>query len=370
MTRFNLPDISFAEKSVEEIETDMVTRFRELTGIELSNSDPRRKMLQTVAYGLSLTRNYIDFSAKQTLLSYAEDDFLDHLGEGERTTRLEPKAASCILRFEISLAPGESDVIPSGTRAVVNELFFATTVEVPVSSSDTYKDIEVVCLEKGEKGNGYLVNQINRLVDPLPWVPRVYNITPTTGGADWEDDDSYAERIRLSPESYSTAGSEDSYKYHAKSANQLIVDVDISLVSDGTIIITPLLKNGEIPTQILLEQVLEACSSKKVRPLTDKVMANAPLVDTYNIDLTYYIPSGMPNMASTIQANVNKAVDEYINWQHGKLGRAIDPDELKSRVKKAGAARIVLGAPLDYVSIGKNHVAKIGTKTITYGGEI
>ncbi|MFD2089923.1 baseplate J/gp47 family protein [Brevibacillus brevis] len=48
--------------------------------------------------------------------------------------------------------------------------------------------------------------KLNQLVDPLPFVQSVSNVTESGGGADEEDDDSYAERIRQAPESFSVAG--------------------------------------------------------------------------------------------------------------------------------------------------------------------
>ncbi|WP_318253538.1 baseplate J/gp47 family protein [Selenomonas sp. AB3002] len=45
------------------------------------------------------------------------------------------------------------------------------------------------------------------MVDPLPFVASVTNLTATAGGADVETDDSYRLRIQQAPESYSCAGS-------------------------------------------------------------------------------------------------------------------------------------------------------------------
>jgi phage-related baseplate assembly protein len=372
MPRFNLPDIQFINVDAEESETNIVTRYEELTGNTLAEADPRRQLIKAVVYGLVLHANAVDYSLKQRLLSYAEDDFLDHLGENELTPRLEPKAATTTVRFELNIPFGETPVIPAGIRVTGNgiSVMFETTEDVNVTYDMSYVDIKTVCTEKGTIGNGFLPNQINQLVDrdPVPFVTKVYNIDKSEGGADWEEDDPYAERIRLSPERYSTAGSEEAYIYHAKSANQLIVDVAVREAGSGTVEIYPLLQNGEIPDETVLSQVLEACNDRKVRPLTDQVVVLAPQPVEYDINVTYYIPSEKASMATTLQADIEQAVQDYILWQKQKLGRGIDPSELITRMKQAGAARVDVVSPVSYQSIEKNQVAKERNVSIVYGG--
>lgn len=67
-----------------------------------------------------------------------------------------------------------------------------------------------------------------------------------------------------------------------------------------------------------------------------------------------------------IQENVEKAVQEYQNWQQ-KIGRDIDSSELIKLVREAGAKRPRLTAPKD-VSISKTQVAKLNGCKIVYGG--
>jgi phage-related baseplate assembly protein len=371
MPRFNLPDIQFISVDAEEIETNIVTKFEELRRVTLTDADPRRLLIKVFVYGLVLHANAVDYSLKQKLLSYATDDFLDHLGENELTPRLGPKAATTTVRFELNIPFGETPVIPAGIRVTANgNVMFATQEDVNVTYDMSYVDIKTVCTETGTIGNGFLPNQINQLVDrdQIPFVTKVYNIDKSDGGADWEDDDSYAERIRLSPERYSTAGPEEAYIYHAKSANQLIVDVSVREAGEGTVEITPLLQDGEIPDETILSQVLEACSDRKVRPLTDHVVVSAPQQIEYDIDVTYYISSEKASMAATLQADIEQAVQDYILWQKQKLGRGIDPSELIMRMKQAGAARVDLVSPVSYQSIEKNQVAKERNVSIVYGG--
>lgn len=369
MARFNLPDVEFVDLDPDQIEAEMVDRFFQLTGIKLAEADPRRKMIQTFVYGLVLFLNNVEFSVKQRLLSYAEDDFLDHLGEEENVPRLGPTPAKTSVRFELNIPEGENVILPAGTRvAATTEISFAVQEDIPIESGTSFIDVEVVCTEPGTVGNGFLPGQINQLVDNIPWVSRVYNMTKSDGGTDWEDDDAYAERIRLSRESYSTAGPEQAYIFHAKSANKLVSDVSVHSPSEGIVEITILLENGGIPDATTLEEISNYLSDKNRRPLTDKVEVVAPKVVEYDINATYYISADKEAVLADIQASVEMAFEEYISWQKQKLGRGIDPGELIARLKQAGAARVELQSPSGYQPIEPNQVAKERNVTLTYGG--
>lgn len=371
-TRFNLPDIEFVNKDVDEVEETIVNKIYEYSGITLSDADPRRAVVKAISFICSLLNNNIDYSAKQRLLSYAEDDFLDHLGSSENDTRrLGPTPAKATVRFEISLPPGVTSAIKNGIRVTPgNEVFYQVKVPVSVSSDMSYVDIEVECTEVGEIGNGYLPNQINKLVDPIPWVVKVYNTTKSEGGAEWENDDQYAERIRLANEAYSTAGPEGAYIFYAKSASQLISDVSVRTTTDGTVEIAPLLINGELPTEEILNLVAEKCNDRSVRPLTDKLVITLPDVINYDINVTYFLSREVESISSTIQESVKNSVQEYIQWQQQKLGRGIDPTELNFRMRQVGAKRITITSPGNFISLERHQIAKVNTVDVVFGGFI
>jgi phage-related baseplate assembly protein len=367
MARFNLPDIDFINVDPDEYEMTMVSRFEELSGIILGEADPRRKIFQTVVYAMSLLANNFNYTAKQRMLAYAEDDFLDHKGVDKDVFRIDAKQASTIIRFEVN--PISDSIIPANTRLTVNEIVFSTLNDVTVSPGMSYVDVEAICAEEGEIGNGFLPNQISEIVDPLPWVIKAYNTTTSTGGAEMEADDPFAERIRQSNERYSVAGPAGAYEFFAKSADQRIIDVYVDSPSDGVIEIRPLLQEGEIPGEDILNEVLESCSDRTKRPLTDNVTILAPAVVPYNLELTYYISTDKQSMVSSIQAAVNQAVSDFTLWQKSKLGRGIDLGECISLIKEAGGKRTVISSPAQsYTPIEKWQIAKNQSITITYGG--
>jgi len=366
LPRFNLPEISFAEKSAAQIETDILNCYKTLTSQALGKADPRRFFLQAIIPILVQQRVLIDFSAKQNLLGYSTGDYLDQLGAFTNTTRLPATAAITTERFTLSIATQQT--IPAGTRVTAGDgIFFATKEDVIVEAGQSYVDVEAECTQTGIAGNGYVSGELNQLVDPLQWVASVSNITESEGGVDEESDDSYAARIQQSSESFSVAGPTGAYQYWAKTASQSIVDVLIRSPSPGVIEIRPLLVGGEMPSQEILDLVLITCSDSKIRPLTDNVQVLAPEQVFYDISLIYWISSINSSTAGSIQSKVTQAIEDYKLWQKSKMGRAIDPSELITRIKNAGAKRVVVTFPV-YQQISEYHVAKENLVTVIYGG--
>ncbi|ECD6517271.1 baseplate J protein [Salmonella enterica subsp. enterica] len=368
MTRFNLPEIDFVEVDAEEMENIAVSKFQELTGIVLEETDPRRKFIQSIAFLGTMIGNNIDFTGKMNLLAYAQDNYLDHKGIDKNVTRLEPRAAEVPVRFELNAL--EPFIIPAGVRMSVGEIEFATTSDVSVDIGTKTLDIVLTCTEKGTIGNGFLPNQITNIVDndQLPWVVKAYNIDTSRGGLDWEDDESFAERIRQSNGQYSTAGPSDSYRYHTMSASSSIVDVEVFSPSEGRITVVPLLENGELPGQSLIDEIKEKLNERTIRPLTDFVNVELPEIVPYDIEFTYYIPRSKQSIQMVIQGQINQAVQDFITWQKSKLGRGIDSSELVSRIKEAGGVRVIVSSPSQYIVLSKTQVGHSNAVRANFGG--
>jgi len=364
----NLPEIEFVSTDVGEIEANIITVYEGISGRKLAPGDPVRLFLQTIAAIIAQQRVLINYAAKQNLLAYAEGSYLDHIGALVRTERLPAKAAQTTLRFTLSAPQPQEVTIPAGTRVTPDgQIFFATVEATTVPAGATQIDVVAECTTPGTVGNDWQVGQISKLVDPLPWVQKVENITISSGGADEEDDDSYRERIQQAPESFSVAGPYGAYEYWARTAHQSIIDVSVSSPAPGEVEIRPLLEGGEIPSQEILEAVTEVCNDKEIRPLTDKVTVLAPTVVNYDINLTYWIDKSNSTIATSIQDAVNEAVNDYITWQKSKLGRDINPSELTARVMAAGAKRVEITSPV-FTQVTPEQVAVANNVTVQYGG--
>ena len=93
----------------------------------------------------------------------------------------------------------------------------------------------------------------------------------------------------------------------------------------------------------------------------------APEQQQFDIALTYYINRSDQAKANTIQEAVQAAVEEYSKWQTYTIGRDINPSELTKRIIEAGAKRVEITSPA-FTTVASDTVARIGQKTVTYGG--
>ena len=223
------------------------------------------------------------------------------------------------------------------------------------------------CTEAGVIGNDFAAGELTTLVDPIGFISKVENTEKSTGGTEIESDQSMAERIYLAPSSYSTAGPDDAYEYWVKESNPAIGDVKISSPTPGVVDIRFLMADGSIPDDTMIEVVKSAVNQRGKRPLTDFVQVQAPEIEEYNIDVTYYINSSDNKIVTVIQEQVDAAISEYQLWQTAKVGRDINPDELIARINHAGAKRAVVRAPSFHV-IGETAKAQCTGINVVYGG--
>lgn len=369
-----LPDVNFVNKDVETLISNNILEYEkayfEKTGtkITLSEGDPIRIFLYSQALREYTLYQLIDYSAKQNLLKYASGDFLDNIGARINVPRLEAKAAIATIRFTLSEVQSNVISIPQGTRVSPgNNIFYATKEYAEIPIGELYIDVDVECTQVGTIGNNYTAGQINILVNPIPYIESISNITTSQGGTEIESDDNFKERIILAPESFSTAGPSGAYEFFAKEYNSSIADVKVSSLNPGEVDIRIILENGVLPDATIIQGVSDYLSDKKRRPLTDHVIVNAPNVIQYNIDATYYIRESDSNFVSEIQFAVEKSKDDYILWQKSKIGRDINPNELITKVISAGAKRIEITSP-SFTDLLDTDIAIENTINFVYGG--
>lgn len=367
--RFNLPDIDFLEKAPEQIESEMLQHVSDKTGLTLMRADPRRKFLQSLATFVSIERNRMEHALRQNRLAYAEDNSLDHMGIEMSTERIESKAAQTIMAFVLEAErPLEAYVIDAGELISVGEVYFATDEVLVIPPGQSIGVVGATCTESGEVGNDYLVGEISTLVRPKAYINSVQNTTVSSGGAEQESDDAYAERIRLAPESFSTAGPELAYVYWVKTASTEIADVKAESPKEGHVDVYILMQDGKLPTSVEIQEVNGIINGSQVRPLTDLVSVSGPEQVSYEAIATYWISKSNETVASIIQKQVEDEYQEYIKWQRSKMGRDVDMSELIARLKSNGASRVAVNSEM-FIKVAKNQVAiELPTSELSFGG--
>jgi len=243
-------------------------------------------------------------------------------------------------------------------------LIFATVEPLVIPAGTLTGTVQAVCQSPGSAGNGFSPGTISALVDPLPFVARVSNIGMTTGGSDRESDEDYRERIGSATAGYSVAGPSSAYEFFARAASLGVVDVTATSPGPAEVLVSILVRDGYDP-QDVLKAVESRLNARDTRPLTDLVTVAEAVPVSFDIDLNYYIP--FANEAQAVEAieGPGGTIERYLEWQTGKIGRAINPDYLLMLMITSGALKVDITQP-KHLDLTNTEVARLNVKTITH----
>lgn len=363
-----MADIKFAEKDAATLENILKVAYETIMRTTYRAGDPMDDFIKWIAYVIQLENENIDFTGKMNLLRYAIGLYLETLGEITGTARIEAQGAQSTIKYTFSKIFPEIVTIPKGHKVGAGNLYFELNNDVQLGIGQREVYGVVTCTTLGVAGNDLQVGEINSIIDDIPYLETVSNVTVSAGGVEEESDEHLRERIRLRPFSFSVAGPVNAYLYWVKTAHQGIVDSYIytPITIPGVVRIVPLMENGQLPSEEIKAQILEVVNDDYIRPFTDSVSVDSPENQYYNIDVDYYIYKDADD--TVIKENVAKATQEYIAWQKAVLGRDINPDKLTQLLVTAGAKRVVIREP-QYAVTPPTHVATEGTVSVNYIGE-
>lgn len=369
------PDVSFiGDYDIDSWESMVIDwyqeKYKEVTGnsVQLPSADWRRLILEGIAYYTFLGMKQIEFNGRMNLLKYAVGGYLENLGALKHVSRQSAAGAVTTLRYSMTAARTSATGIPAGSRVTAGDgVYFATDEYAEIPAGSTYVDVKATCLTAGRDGNIYSVGELDTMVDIVTYIDAVANTTIPINGRDVESDDDLRERIFLAPDGFTTGGTKGAYEYMVRLFDNTVQDVKVTTPAPRIVHIIVLLAGGLIPGSQYLSDLYDFVSDSERKMLTDTIEVAAPNESTYNITVTYYINSSDKNKAVTIQHEVNASVSDYTLWQRSQIGRDLNPDELITRMKNAGAKRVVITSPT-YTVLNDSQVAVPGTVTVTYGG--
>ncbi len=369
------PEVNFIDGyTCERLAEDMISWFREkkkeLTGREvtLAAADDNRLLLLAGAYYIFQGFMHIDHAAKMGLLKYSTGDYLENLGALKRVERKEASAATTRLCFEMKEPRASATGIRAGVRVTAGDgVYFATDEYAEIPLGELRVEVAATCLTKGKEGNLYAAGEINKMVDSVVFIDKVYNVTASDNGMDPESDEDYREDIYAAPDSYTSAGSEAAYRYYVHRFNSSVSEVRVISPSPRVVEIMCLLDKGNIMSDEFMERLQEYMNREDIRMLTDTVIIKNPVLSSYNLECTYYINQSDKNRAGTIQKKVEDAIESWILWQRAVIGRDINPSELVRRILDAGAKRVEILEPA-FTVMEEGYIAVLETKQVTYGG--
>lgn len=361
-------EFNFIEVDPHKLSENLKTGYESIMGVSIKEGDPINDFIQWVCYIISIVKNDINYTGKMNLLKFSQGVYLEALGELVGVNRIQAKGSKANIKYTFGKIFPTVITIPKGHKIASGNLFFELDedIELKIGERETYGT--VTCLSTGTSTNNIPIGEINTVVDAIPYLNKVENLTITTGGSDEEVDESLRNRIRLKPTSFSTAGPIAAYKYYTLTAHQDIIDVNVYTPREtpGVVKVVPLLKNGTIPQQEVLKIIEKVLSADDIRPFTDKVEVIAPVAQSYDINFKWWL--NKDDDVTIITASVNHAVEEYKKWQKEKLGRDINPNKLVQLLITAGAKRVEITTPL-FTKIDKTKIAQESSNvSINYQG--
>lgn len=179
-----------------------------------------------------------------------------------------------------------------------------------------------------------------------------------------EDDESYRDRLALSVEAETKAGSAGAYLFHALSASAQVfkatvdspapteVDVYLSGQIDGDVLEQANKTVGV--DQSAVNDVFTALSADDVRPITDLVRVHSATAKSYQIDAVIYIKAGISPQLILRQGL--EALRAYLRSEF-KPGRRIATSRIIGALDVNSVSRIELISPATDVLVDVSQVA-------------
>ena len=342
---------------------DRVIYLAKEKGIEYvpSESDDLMTMLEAVSYEEMLLRTRINNSVKSGLLAFAKGADLDHLGATRygivRLDGAKPYAnftfsLSSVLFYDVTLSAG---LLLSDTKGVSAKL-----LDDVIIAAGTLSSVGIVELQENIEQSSIKTETI---VSPLPFVVSAKQNENFHDGANVEDDKRFRERIWLSRERKSTAGSKLMYEYFTKSADVRIVDIAIIDDTPGVVKIY-LLSDAGAADSVMIERVNNALSKEEVRPLTDSVqVASATIIDaTLEADIVLY--------DMTYEQNVRDLIASRIAKNTLIFGKELTLPKLYGILESEMVQDITITTPTGTIACSDNEVIRLNSVTLNFSGVV
>lgn len=341
-----------------------IEAFEEESGEILFAGDERRMMINSFMYLAEIIMNEINYRANNNFIATCDEETLFEKAIERNCERIQSQKASVTVRFFKSGT--EAVVVPKGTRVTGDGiLFFQTDYQEEIK--EDYADIKCIAVDSGGGYNDMKAGAIHILVDTIPYITKIESITDTSGGSDIEDIEKFRERVLNAPKAYSTAGAKPAYIAKVKEVSQEIEDV--ILINENTNIkIYILLKNGKIPEESFLEKIRKHITDESVRTFTDNVYIFPAEKKEYEIIAAYKIEAEREEEAETIKQNIEKALKEYEKMMYTRMGKTINPEEIRRYLYNAGAASVTMEIPETIIKLQKTQVAILKNSIVTYEG--
>jgi len=346
----NLSDLTpptiIQELDYEAIVKRKLNRVKEILkakGIEYiqSEADDLMTLIEMDAYEEMLLVANTNERIRQQFLAFATGSNLDHIGITrfgvERLRGIRPKAK---MKFSLSSVLDYDVVLPAGLMLGNGKDISYLTEDVVIKRGSLEAE-GIVELNKEIESSDVKTEII---LTPFPWVVRAKQLSSFAGGAYPEDDERYRERIWLSRERRTTAGSKLMYEFYAKSEDVRVKEVNIANGGAGIV------KVCYHADEDITDNVANYLNSEEIRPLTDKVEVEKAEVREVLIDAVL--------IARDLSLVNLEAVKERFRSYEEKFNVFLSVPKIYDLLTDENIIDVYLKAPLKAIKTEFNEVLK------------
>lgn len=181
-----------------------------------------------------------------------------------------------------------------------------------------------------------------------------------------ESDEALRRRAQMAFDGLNTAGSIDSYIYHALGADGKVRDADAYSPAPTEITLTVLSYDGDgSASQELIETtrahfglapdgLAQSSEPSKIRPQGDRVTVQSAQIISYEIKAQIIVLSG-PTQGAVLDS-ARKAADDYAEQQH-RLGAGVTISGIHRALHQPGVKNVIIQSPATDIPAGRTQAA-------------
>ncbi|EKR5133839.1 baseplate J/gp47 family protein [Escherichia coli] len=183
-------------------------------------------------------------------------------------------------------------------------------------------------------------------VERMVIVPANPEAVPPTDAV-MEEDDAFRERIQLSWSQLNTAGARNAYRFHARSADEDVLDADAYGPEEhgraGEVDVYVLSREGDgTASRALLDAVSVRLNADEIRPLTDFVTVKSAIINDYSVTAELEIPDG-PDAGEVLE-NAKNTLMSYTRLAN-RINGMVPVSAIYAALQQTGVARVILSSP-------------------------
>ncbi|HFW7013126.1 TPA: baseplate J/gp47 family protein [Escherichia coli] len=177
-------------------------------------------------------------------------------------------------------------------------------------------------------------------------VPANPDAVPPTDAV-MEEDEAFRERIQLSWSQLNTAGARNAYRFHARSADEDVLDADAYGPEEhgraGEVDVYVLSREGNgTASEALLDAISARLNADEIRPLTDFVTVKSAIINDYTVTAELEIPDG-PDAGEVLESAKNTLMS-YTRLAN-RINGMVPLSAIYAALQQTGVARVILSSP-------------------------